>query len=85
MKVVDSQQTRKADFSDAYLEARQEVDGLCRNIVMGTVTPEKAMEHYGKIEELYAKNEPSDLDFFSMIYRSRVVRLIDQFISKDEE
>jgi hypothetical protein len=82
---VDSQQSRKIDFSDAYLEARREVDELCRKIVLGVVTPERAMESYDQIEDLYAKREPSNLEFFRMIYRSRVDRLIDQFIKRNEE
>jgi hypothetical protein len=82
---MDSRQDRKTDLSDDYLEARQEVDELCRNIVMGAIAAEKAMESYGRIENKYARKEPSDLEFFRMIYRNRVVRLIDQFVRKESE
>lgn len=82
---MDSQKNKKTDLGHAYLDARQEVDELCRNIVTGAVTAEKALESYEKIERLYAQDEPLDLEFFRMIYRSRVVRLIDQFIPGPEK
>lgn len=82
---MNMHQSKKADFSDGYLEARQEIDELCRNIVLGTVSADSAMESYDRIEELYARNEPSNLEFFRMIYRSRVVRLIGQFLQVNEQ
>jgi hypothetical protein len=80
---MNMHQSEKTDFSNGYLEARQEVDELCRNIVLGAVTPDKAMESYHRIERIYTEKEPSDLEFFKMIYRSRVIRLIDQFLQED--
>lgn len=82
---MDTHRSEKTDFSDDYLEARQAVDKLCRNIVLGVITAEKAVESYGRIEAQYARNKPADLEFFRRIYRNRVVRLIDQFKGGKEQ
>lgn len=73
----------KRGFSDRYLEARAKIDDLCRRIVISHISTEQAMKSYEQIEAEYASEEPENIDLFRMIYRSRVVRLADQFSRGD--
>ena len=69
--------------SDRYLDARAKIDDLCRRIVVGDITTGQAMKSYEQIEAEYAGEEPENVDLFRMIYRSRIVRLADQFSRRD--
>ena len=73
----------KRGFSDRYLDARARIDDLCRRIVTSGLTNEQAMKSYEQIEAEYAVEEPENVDLFRMIYRSRIVRLADQFSRRD--
>lgn len=73
----------KRGYSDRYLNARARVDDLCRRIVVGGISTEQAMKLFEQIEDGYSYGEPEHVDLFKMIYRSRVVRLADQFSGRD--
>ena len=73
----------KRGFSDAYLDARAKVDELCRRIVFSDITTEGAMKSFERIESEYADGEPEHIDLFRMIYRNRIVRLVNQFSCRD--
>ncbi len=73
----------KRSFSDRYLDARAKIDDLCRRIVVSDITTEQAMKSYEQIETEYAGEEPEHVDLFRMIYRSRIIRLADQFSRRD--
>ncbi len=68
----------KRGFSDAYLGARAKVDDLCRRIAVSGITTEVAMKSFERIESEYADEEPAYIELFRMIYRSRIVRLVNQ-------
>ncbi len=73
----------KRGFSDAYLGARAKVDDLCRRIVGSGITTEVAMRSFEQIESEYADEEPEYIELFRMIYRSRIVRLVNQISCRD--
>ncbi len=73
----------KRGFSDAYLGARAKVDDLCRRIVGSGITIERAMKSFEQIESEYADEEPEYIDLFRMIYRSRIIRLVNQISCRD--
>lgn len=80
---MNARDQKQTDLSDSYLKAKQEVDNLCRKIVSGGVTPEKALEHYHRIERQFAVEESADQGFFRLIYKSRVQRLSNQFLQRE--
>ncbi len=73
----------KRGYSDCYLDAREKIDDLCRRIAVSGITTEGAMKSFERIESEYADEEAEHIDLFRMIYRSRIVRLTDQFSLED--
>jgi len=62
-----------------YIELRKKLDSLCRKIAGGEIASEKALTMYDEIEKEYTRSDNSRGDLFSMIYKSRIVRLCNQY------
>ena len=75
----------KRGYSDCYLDAREKIDDLCRRIMTSGMTAERALRSYEQVEAEFADEEPENADLFKLIYKSRVVRLADQFSPGDQD
>lgn len=71
----------KDGYDSPYIKARKEIDDLCRMITKGEITIDKANSIYDGIEAQFASRNPERADLFRMIYKSRVSRLCEQFLS----
>jgi len=71
------------DFSEFYLIAKERIDRLCEKIAALRITAGEAMAAYDRIEADFLKEQPGMADLFIMIYRSRVVRLCEQYLTGD--
>lgn len=79
---MSSQLTDEKGYSVPYLAARRRIDGLCEKITLRLVSPEEALATYDRVEADFLKEEPQTADLFTMIYRSRVKRLTEQFLGE---
>jgi hypothetical protein len=71
---------QKEGYSQNYIASRNKVDKLCDLVVLGVISFAGAMDEYRRIEAEFAAHEPEMMDFFRMVYKSRLERLADQFI-----
>ncbi len=78
MIIVFSKYDRKG-YGSEYIEARRKIDVLSGLIKSRTVSRGDALDIYRTIESDYRRFDPARGDLFAMIYKSRVVRLIEQF------
>jgi hypothetical protein len=69
-------------YSQNYILARKQIDELCDLTVLGVISAAGVGAEYQRIESEFAAKEPEMAGFFRMIYKNRLERLADQFISE---
>jgi hypothetical protein len=72
----------KDGYSESYLSARRQIDNICDHIVLGIISPKRALDEYENIESEYSQENPERQDIFNIIYLNRIKRLISQFLSE---
>jgi hypothetical protein len=68
-------------YDASYIEARKEIDDLCLSISKQLISVDDAISEYARIEANYVAFNPEKAVLFGMIYKSRVSRLCQQFLS----
>ena len=66
-------------YSENYLYSRKQLDKICDLVVLGSITPARAMAEYNRIEKEFSSQQPEMAVLFDMIYKKRVERLCAQF------
>ena len=73
---------REEGYSQNYIVARKQVDKLCDLVVLGVISPARAMNEYQRIETEFGDREPEMREIFKTIYKNRLERLSSQFPSE---
>ena len=68
-------------YSESYLAARLKIDDLCDRIRKSGITEAVALDSYSHIADNFLKEESQKAELFSMVYESRIKRLIRQFLA----
>ncbi|MEE9553421.1 MAG: hypothetical protein V3W18_03915 [candidate division Zixibacteria bacterium] len=71
----------KRGYTDFYLAARSEIDNLCDLIRNGAISKVDALDSYLSIADNFLKEKPQKAELFNMVYKSRIIRLGEQFLT----
>ena len=71
----------KRGYSETYLAARLKIDDLCDQIKKSEIFETDALDSYSLIADNFLKEESQKAELFTMVYESRIKRLILQFLA----